>query len=322
MPDAVVDREALPRGFGTLPLTRLVLAPYAFDSDGRGTSPLAELRGLAGLRELVLDRCQVKVLPTCCRSSAPEHHCAALTTWKHVIYRMISDLAPSQVNDMACELPAAQSLSGVTLTSISLRESTSIAGHLPPFMDWNRMVSADLSQCRLQCISECILQAPNLKELDLTLNDLEVFPSRADWPRLEVLKLSHNRLSSLPEVAAPSLRILDLSYNAALLQLRDRDVTMLTKERWPHIMVLDLDRGKTVDIEQGGKRLLPPRWTLRSLICAFEALGRVEVQRDVRLILHRGPVAAHECVLTVADVRDEAGNVLAALDAFARRFEQ
>jgi hypothetical protein len=283
--DAVMDRECLPVGFGTLPLTRLVMAPYAFNTDARGVDPLAELRGLRGLQQLILSRCQV------------------------------NDSAS------ACELPAAHCLAGLTaLTSISLAESPSIAGHLPPMMEWSRMVSADLSQCRLRCLSGCILQASNLRELDLTLNDLEEFPSRADWSRLEILNLNHNRLSCLPEVPAPSLRELNMSYNSPLLQLRACDVTMLN-ERWPQLTVLDMDRGKTVDVEQGGKRLVPPVWTASSLTCAFEALGRAEAHRDVRLILHRGPVAAHECVLRIVDVRDDAGEVLSAHEAFARRFE-
>ena len=77
MPDAVVDRERLPVGFGTLPLTRLVLAPYAFDSDARGLDPFAELRGLQDLQELVLEKCQVKM--TSCSpladTACSEHRC-------------------------------------------------------------------------------------------------------------------------------------------------------------------------------------------------------------------------------------------------------
>ena len=59
LPDVSIDRECLPAGFGNLPLTRLVLAPFAFNSDARETNPLAELRGLSNLRELALERCQV-----------------------------------------------------------------------------------------------------------------------------------------------------------------------------------------------------------------------------------------------------------------------
>ena len=188
------------------------------------------------------------------------------------------------------------------------------------------MVSADLSRCRLRWLSNCVLQAPNLKQLDLTLNDLEELPGhadmRADWSHLEILQLSHNRLSSLPDIPACSLRQLNVSYNKnPLFQLRDCDVTMLS-ERWPMLTVFNLDRGKTVDVEQGGKRLTPPVWTLSSLSFAFEALGLVEADRDVRLILHRGPVAAHSVVLTPATVRGDAGDVLSAHEAFARRFDQ
>ena len=59
LPDVSVDRRCLPAGFGSLPLTRLVLAPFAFNSDAQQTNPLAELRGLINLRELALERCQV-----------------------------------------------------------------------------------------------------------------------------------------------------------------------------------------------------------------------------------------------------------------------
>ena len=178
------------------------------------------------------------------------------------------------------------------------------------------MVSADLSQCRLRCVSECMLQANNLREVDLTLNDLEEFPN-VDWPEVQALKLSHNRLLSHLACSMPSLRRLDISYNRSpLFQLNPTDVTMLS-ERWPQLSVLDLDRGKTVDI---GRHLPPPRWTFDSLLCAFEALGRAQPDRDVKLILHRGPLSAHQCVLTVADVRDVAGQLLSAHEAFARRF--
>jgi len=84
---------------------------------------------------------------------------------------------------------------------------------------------------------------------------------------------------------------------------------------------LDLDRGKTVDLEQSGKRLPPPRWTFRSLICAFEALTLVEPCREVKVVLHRGPVSAHEVVLTTADVRD-GDRLLSPSEAFARRFPE
>ena len=57
--DVSVDRKCLPSGFGALPLTRLVMAPYAFNFDARQTDSLAELRGLTELRELVLESCQV-----------------------------------------------------------------------------------------------------------------------------------------------------------------------------------------------------------------------------------------------------------------------
>ncbi len=59
LPDVSIDRKCLPPDFGGLPLTRLVLAPFAFNSDARQPNPLAELRGLANLRELALERCQV-----------------------------------------------------------------------------------------------------------------------------------------------------------------------------------------------------------------------------------------------------------------------
>lgn len=68
LPDVSLDRKCLPPGLGGLPLTRLVLAPFAFNSDARQTNPLAELRGLSNLRELALERCQVlnHGLSSCC----------------------------------------------------------------------------------------------------------------------------------------------------------------------------------------------------------------------------------------------------------------
>jgi len=227
----------------------------------------------------------------------------------------------SQVNDRLSERPAADNLSCLTaLTSISLRQSPSIARQLPGSMDWSRMVTADLSQCSLFYVGAAVLQAPNLTQLDLTLNECREVAGFADWPRLEKLLLSHNRLESLPDVAAPRLRDVYMSHNGPLLQLRENDVHMLT-DRWPRLRFLDLDRGKTVDLEQSGKRLPPPRWTFRSLICAFEALTLVEPCREVKVVLHRGPVSAHEVVLTTADVRD-GDRLLSPSEAFARRFPE
>ena len=225
----------------------------------------------------------------------------------------------SQVNERLSERPAADSLSCLTaLTSISLRQSPTIARQLPASMDWTSMLSADLSQCSLFYIGAAVLQAPNLRMLDLTLNECREIPEVAFWPSLEKLFLSHNRLEGLPEAVAPSLRELHMSHNGPLLQLRDHDAEMLT-ERWPRLRFMDLDRGKTVDLEQSGKRLPPPRWTFRSLLLAFEALTLVQSDREIKLVLHRGPVLEHEVVLTVADVRD-ADRLLFPSEAFSRRF--
>lgn len=63
LPNVMTKREPLPEGFGSLPLTRLRLAPYAFgaefDRHGLANDPLVEMSGLTRLRELELERVQV-----------------------------------------------------------------------------------------------------------------------------------------------------------------------------------------------------------------------------------------------------------------------
>lgn len=86
--------------------------------------------------------------------------------------------------------------------------------------------------------------------------------------------------------------------------------------------VLDVDRGKNDDVgAPGPDSLPPPRWTYTSLLICLEALAAVAERRDVRVILHRGPVREHQVVLRTADVVGEQGQLLSAEAAYDRRFD-
>ena len=73
----------------------------------------------------------------------------------------------------------------------------------------------DLQQNDLSHIPHCLLELPNLGELNLAHNSLEEIPDVVEWsPCLTVLDLSHNQLSSLPiNVIAPAIGALNLSHN-------------------------------------------------------------------------------------------------------------
>ena len=98
------------------------------------------------------------------------------------------------------------------------------------------------------------------------------------------------------------------------------DFAKLTELLFDLRQELDLDRGKEVDVGPPHSSLPPPRWTYRSLCIVLEALRRVAGQRDVRVILHRGPTAGHEVILSTADLMDSEGGLLTAEAAYDARF--
>ena len=73
----------------------------------------------------------------------------------------------------------------------------------------------DLQHNDLSQIPRCLLELPNVNDLNLSHNSLEEIPDVPMWsPCLTLLDLSHNLLSSLPiNVLAQAIRTLNLSYN-------------------------------------------------------------------------------------------------------------
>ena len=78
------------------------------------------------------------------------------------------------------------------------------------------MVNIYLQKNELVTIPQCLLQLPNLEELNLSYNKLHEIPRLSEWsPCLRSLDLSHNQLSSINprDIFAPALCSLNLSKN-------------------------------------------------------------------------------------------------------------
>ena len=73
----------------------------------------------------------------------------------------------------------------------------------------------DLQHNELTTIPKCLLELPNLGQLNLSHNKLTEIPDVAEWPaHLTLLELADNQLSSLPlKVVAPAINSLNLSKN-------------------------------------------------------------------------------------------------------------
>ena len=88
---------------------------------------------------------------------------------------------------------------------------------LPPDMGGylQQCTSLDLRWNRLQEIPQCLLQLPNINELNLSHNDLSAIPAVPKWSdSLSFLDLSYNCLSDLPNSAvAAGLKNLNISNN-------------------------------------------------------------------------------------------------------------
>ena len=85
---------------------------------------------------------------------------------------------------------------------------------IAPVWMWRRVVSLDLSHCKLRVLPD--LDLPFLERLDVSYNHLQRVSARLILPHLLRLDLSHNRLAAIPSLAPkalPRMRHLSLSYN-------------------------------------------------------------------------------------------------------------
>ena len=78
-----------------------------------------------------------------------------------------------------------------------------------------QVVKISLNFNELSMIPDCLLQLPNLEELNLAHNKLTHIPDIKEWSScLTILDLSHNQLSSMPtNITAPVISSLNLSFN-------------------------------------------------------------------------------------------------------------
>ena len=108
----------------------------------------------------------------------------------------------------------------------------------------------DLQHNDLTTIPKCLLELPNLGELNLSSNKLTEIPDVAEWsPCLMVLDLSNNQLNNLPlNVVAPAIRYLNLAKNqfrsVPLCICSFTTLHSLTLSENPDILTLPAEMGR------------------------------------------------------------------------------
>ena len=68
------------------------------------------------------------------------------------------------------------------LTALNLRASQAIARHLPRQMNFDSLITANLSHCFLEALPACLHVAAQLRHLDILHNRIEQFPPLAQVP--------------------------------------------------------------------------------------------------------------------------------------------
>ena len=149
-------------------------------------------------------------------SSLPQKIQAALLTYPELKYIDLSENEFTSAPEFFLKLTTVKKISmnknqltsfisppNLTLISLSQNRLTSI----PEFPSGIRIISLDFNLLR-----EFNLKADSLLRLSINLNHLETFKPNI-YPQLEVLNLTMNRLSILPNLAetTPVLKTLDIS---------------------------------------------------------------------------------------------------------------
>lgn len=145
-------------------------------------------------------------------------------------------------------------LSGFDAAPFSAIESLDLSGNpLGPkaLVDGKSFLRLNLSGCGIGANANLKLLGTQLREIDLSFNNLGDCTSLPEWDDLHSLSLRGNRLTCIPSRTWPSLRRLDLGVNFL------GDGIRLTRDRFPSLTSLDLtnvlltDNGLSALLESG-----------------------------------------------------------------------
>eukprot|EP00049_Salpingoeca_infusionum_P004455 m.79653 g.79653 ORF g.79653 m.79653 type:complete len:1236 (+) comp12573_c0_seq1:63-3770(+) len=184
----------------------------------------------ASLNETALETFRLDTLtlsPPCLMPSIPSLRSFTLRSFRSVKTILNSLLKPNaehlrrlwieQTYFMHWDLSVFQAFTSLEVLAIRSSGLSNFNGIVPPYS--SNLRELDLSQNDILYLSTLAFDSilPNLRRLDVSYNRLVVATRTINalnrHQNLEYLDISHNIISSIPEIALPRLEVLDASYN-------------------------------------------------------------------------------------------------------------